>query len=331
MGNTLLSTQTCDNLSLLRGNDLLDLLEVVENTTIDYRDKLYLPPKLTFGVEIEYENVNRSSVKDFINNNNLSRWSSGRDSSLKTGGEIRSPILKDDKRTWEELKKICTYLKDQNANTSRNAGGHIHVGAPVIGDNIKSWQIFLKLYMLYEHIFYRFFYGDKINGRPFIKKYAPPIAEELYSVLEEINGIESSQEIEDIVPGEKYYSINFGHLDFFNLNDNFENNTFELRCPNATSEEIIWQNNINTFARMLLSSNSRIINEDFLNYKLKGFKPDIESQILYDEIFLKEALEFTDLIYDCNLDKVYFLRQYIKSFEKGFPSSEAILAKRFIK
>ena len=34
----------------------------------------------------------------------------------------------------------------------------------------------------------------------------------------------------------------------------------------------------------------------------------------YNEINLKKAIELGDLIFDNNLDKVYFLRQYIKSF-----------------
>ena len=33
--------------------------------------------------------------------------------------------------------------------------------------------------------------------------------------------------------------------------------------------------------------------------------------------YLEQAVELADLIFDNNLDKVYFLRQYIKSFEKG--------------
>ena len=37
----------------------------------------------------------------------------------------------------------------------------------------------------------------------------------------------------------------------------------------------------------------------------------------YSDIYLEQAVELADLIFDNNLDKVYFLRQYIKSFEKG--------------
>ena len=36
---------------------------------------------------------------------------------------------------------------------------------------------------------------------------------------------------------------------------------------------------------------------------------------MYDEIFLDQALEFADLIFTNNLDKIYFLKQYLKGFE----------------
>ena len=34
-----------------------------------------------------------------------------------------------------------------------------------------------------------------------------------------------------------------------------------------------------------------------------------------NKIYIDDALEFVDLIFDNNMDKIYFLRQYIKSFE----------------
>lgn len=36
---------------------------------------------------------------------------------------------------------------------------------------------------------------------------------------------------------------------------------------------------------------------------------------LYNEIYLNQALELCDLIFTNNTDKVYFLKQYLKSFK----------------
>lgn len=35
----------------------------------------------------------------------------------------------------------------------------------------------------------------------------------------------------------------------------------------------------------------------------------------YNLVYLNQALEFVDLIFENNLDKIYFLKQYLKSFE----------------
>ena len=44
------------------------------------------------------------------------------------------------------------------------------------------------------------------------------------------------------------------------------------------------------------------------------------------KIYVDDALEFVDLIFDNNMDKIYFLRQYLKSFEV---SDEYEIAKSF--
>ena len=37
----------------------------------------------------------------------------------------------------------------------------------------------------------------------------------------------------------------------------------------------------------------------------------------YNNIDIESAIELADLIFDKNIDKVYFLRQYIKNYEVG--------------
>ena len=329
MENVLLSDKRNDMFSTLRGNNLLDLLETVENQYIKYREGILIPKDVTFGLEIEYEEVSQKNVTKFINKN-ARQWNSGTDGSLRNGGEIRSPILTDEKKYWEELKKICEYLKKENANMSRNAGGHIHVGTPVLGNNVEGWRIFFKIIMLYENILYRFYYGDKLNGRPKISTYAQPISEELFENLEEINEATTVQELQDYVSSDRRSSINFNNVDFDDPDVKDYKNTIELRCPNATSEEVIWQNNVNTSTKMLIASGARVIDEDFLDYKLKKHVPDVDNPLMYNEIYLREALELVDLIFSNNLDKVYFLRQYLKSFQTGVEAPEAVLAKRFV-
>ena len=328
MTNVLLDANSCDNLANLRGNDLLELLNTVENLYVEYRDTLGLPKDVTFGTEIEYECLPRFLVNCYVETR-LPEWDSGRDGTCISGGEVRSPILVDEKQCWVELKKICKYLKGWNAIMNRHAGGHIHTGVQTLGGDVNAWRVFAKLYMLYEHVMMRFCFGDKINGRASLAQYAPPVANRIYERIDAINEAETAKEVLDELPYDKYGAINFGHIHNYSFGKR-DRNTIELRCPNATTEHTVWQNNINAFAKMQVSCKNLAINEDFLDHKIKKFKPK-KDKVYQNEVVLKSALEFSDLIFDNNLDKMYFLRQYIKNFQSGADAREAVFAKSFIK
>ena len=71
----------------------------------------------------------------------------------------------------------------------------------------------------------------------------------------------------------------------------------------------------------------QIIEIDIINRRLENSK-NIDYK-LYNEIDIEEALEFSDLIFDNNLDKVYFLIQYFKNFDYAY--QPLIKAKKFTK
>ena len=52
---------------------------------------------------------------------------------------------------------------------------------------------------------------------------------------------------------------------------------------------------------------------------------------MHDEVNLQNVLEFVDLVFDNNLDKIYFLRQYLKDFQNGYKINSAVKAKSFVK
>lgn len=331
MNKDFISSNRNDSFVLLRGLDLQDLLIQTKHFLLEYRSQLDLSDDLTFGIEIEYEGIPKIMVDNFIKKN-LNNWASEADGSLKSGGEIKSPIMCDNIKYWEELKRICDYLTKRKADTSHNAGGHIHIGAHMLGDDVKAWQHFLKLYIAYENVLFRFIYGDKISGRTQIFKYAPPIAHILHRNLIHINGAKTIDDIWQILPIVKYQALNFGHVNFSSLEDICYKNTIELRCPNATTNATIWQNNINAFSKMIICSKNKVMDEEFLDYKLNNeFYPYPYYEYLYNNINLKNVLEFVDLVFDNNLDKVYFLRQYLKDFQDNYNIKEAISAKRFVK
>lgn len=336
--STFIDDEKNDSFSSLRGIDLQELLLQVESFLLEYRNGLNLPNDLTFGIEIEYEGLSRIKTDKFVKKN-FSDWASDTDGTLMSGGEIISPIMTDNFKYWQELQKICKYLSRKGADTTHRAGGHIHIGTCGLGSGIDAWRQFLKLYMLYESVIFRFVNGDKINGRKEQTRFASPIADYLHCRLGNINSATSLQDIRNTLMSmhfkeihhlTRYTAINFTNVDFKNPDYNYEKNTIEFRSPNATTNAIIWQNNINAFAKILLVSKSGKLDEDFLDYKLENeFVPYTGNEYLYDIVNLKEVLEFVDLVFDNNIDKVYFLRQYLKNFQDGFGLKAAVKAKKF--
>ena len=237
-------------LSKTRGSKLEDALKEIDSFLLQYRDTLNLPNDVTFGVEIEYENVSKHFVDWYLSKNiaDLNHWISKYDSSLIIGGEINSPIMRDEKEYWNELKKICEYLTKKRADTRHNAGGHIHVGTKTIGDDVEAWRCFLKTYMLFEHVLFRFFYGDKISGRKKITHFAQPVADLLFNQLDSFSKTNSIMDIKYLIcVWDRLRSINF--LKTHISAESEKDNTIEFRCPNATVDHIIWQNNVNISQR----------------------------------------------------------------------------------
>lgn len=327
MKKSFLNLSQNDSFHVLRGLDLRELLFEIEKCRLKYADTLRLPKEVTFGVEIEYEKVSRDKVNRFIKRN-LDTWISKGEYSLLSGGELNSPKMTDKYENWQELKQVCDFLKRKGADTRHNAGGHIHIGSNILKSDIKAWQIFSKIYMLYESVLFRFLYGDKLNGRHEILDFAYPIADYIYFNLENINNAECMQDIRKIFPDNKLVALNTKHIDF--KSDISPNNTLEFRSPNSSTNAIIWQNDINALAKMVVTSSLKIVDEDFLDYKINhDFLPYSGNEYLYSVIDLKKVLEFVDLIFDNNIDKIYFLRQYFKNFQGSYDLKEAVSAKKF--
>ena len=147
---------------------------------------------LTFGIEIEYRDLRRDIVTEFINNYHP-RWESKKeDAIIKTsnnpllGGEVVSPILADTGENWQELAEICHFFTQNNAS-SLNTGAHIHIGANIFANNSTYFLRFIKLWCSYEHIIYRFCYGDYIYARDTLFEYSKPVSKELKFLIKTLN------------------------------------------------------------------------------------------------------------------------------------------------
>lgn len=310
-------------------HDYNDYLFQLKDYQIEYKDELNIDNNITFGIEIEYEGINESVVDDFINAN-YSDWESTSEQSISKGGEIISPILTDSKRIWKDIKDICTYLKNNNAITDNDAGAHLHIGSSILGENIKKWHTFLGLYTAFEDVLYKYSCGEQINMRKNVKVYAYPIAIDLAYIYKSIKATRNVKNLPLVLDVEhKFQGLNLKNTDFDNPSKYGQKNTIEFRMPNGTKEEVIWQNNVNTFIHLLKAQ----INKEQLAYikeEIEYIKEYYYNYEHYNYIDPKKAFLFADIIFNNNLDKTNFLKQYIKDM-KTTDSSSPVYAKKFIK
>ena len=318
-----IQTRRNDEFHRLNNLDLQELLVQVQNQKLEYRDSLDLPGDIEFQIAIQHNAENEREVE--LNY----KWDSKRIWNAATHYELLSPISKNTKEFWKELQQTCNILKKKYTYAAPNSAGHIKIGAATLYKDMEAWRVFLKLNAIYENVLYRFGYGEKINAREDISDDAKPIAKWLYTILPQINSAEKVQDLWLVLPKDKDIAIDFKELSYNWPGTSLEQqNYLKIKSPNGTFEEVIWQNNINAYAKMLDSARNKVINEEFLDYKLQR-KPI--PYFLYDSIHLQDALEFVDLVFDNNLDKIYFLRQYLKDFKEAFGMEKTIQAPSFIK
>ena len=295
-----------DSFSKFSKKDLEEIKKQIKESKLEYRNNVWFNGDVTIGLEIEYENVNKDLVDDYTIMN-CPFWNSSYDTTLTNGGEIKAPILTGSPSNWDELQKICLFLEEHDAVMNENAGGHIHIGSQILRGNIHYWRQFLKMYMIYEKDLLKFLFGEMKEGRKGLYFYAPPIAKAIYQELDTLNRCTSFEDIfYQVLPKDRNGAINFDNV---SLLDSIKRlgNTIEFRSPNGTSKAIIWQNNVNTLVKFLLSFTREEIDEEYLDYRLLN-EPSTTS-------CFEDTLQFIDMIFENNQDKIYFLKQYMKEFQ----------------
>lgn len=325
-----------DQFSKLRGIDLQELIVQIQNYLLDYRSSLNLPLDTSFGIGIGYSGLDPQKTRKHLKKQGLD-WNSD----YSYAGMIFSKELSDTKKSWEEIQTISEYLKKKHTKPHPYHGCIIQVDTGILGKDIDAWRRFCKLYTIYEDILFRFGYGEKINARKTILKDAQPLADFLYEDLGVINS--KTEVLSLIYPLQSYHienAINFKSINFYSdsfkayYEDFYEElaNVINFKSPNCTTDPIIIQNYINAYTKLVMAASKETIDEDLLDFKLQTDRSSYKNQPYdYDLIKLQKALEFVDLVFDNNLDKVYFLRQYFKDFMETYQREISIKSKNFVR
>lgn len=302
-------------LTKLSRDELKNILLFATTIELPLRKKLTFDKIYTYGTEIELENVKTKYIKEYLSKYESLAWILKKDYSLHKGIEIVSPVLYDTNDCWKELQEVCESTK-KLALVDKNCGAHVHVGAHILGRDTKAWLNFIKLWSVYENIIFRFAYGEFLNYRDSIIEYAPPISKGLwqdYQYLKKNNA--DLKEILYTIKYGKYYAVNFKNVKQEYCDKIKEGNTIEIRCCNGTQNAIIWQNYINFLLALFRYAKSDQFNDDILNKRHEQYVDIYDNIEMYNEIYLDQALELCDLIFDNNEDKIYFLNQYLKDFK----------------
>lgn len=314
-------------LSEISNSDKVYMLMLLKKYYLGLRKKIGIKEDITFGLEIEFEEAMLDPIDLGIDKYFKSGfWKMVPDGSLSNGSEIISPILNDSINTWIDLSTICDIV-DRNAYILDNSSAHIHIGTHILGNNPKYWRNFAILWATYENVINRFLYGEYVSGRSEIEKYAAPISKDFISKLDRIEDRAKMNNAnpmfrlfdngDDPVKYRRRKSVNFTNISRMQpyLYDwVYEMNTVEFRSPNGTVNPIIWQNNVNLITKLMLYCKSDKFNEEIINRRMREIiNEGIPSNMFkYSRIYMEQAIELADMIFDNNLDKIYFLRQYIK-------------------
>ena len=284
---------------------------------IIYRKSLDLPKNITFGVEIEYENIVVSTLSHLLleeskNDKWLKGWESKREFDIgeynhlgeEINGEVSSKILMDDEKNWGSLKNVLNIIRENDGIITEKCGGHVNIGTHILERKKEYFRNFLLLWILYEQEIYKFSSGDYVLVRYDYDRLLEKISEDI--------------DIKDIINIRKFnYFSKLPKCLFDKRHDVFIDGTIkkekalenriEFRIPNGSLEEEIWQNYINFFAKFLIACTKEL---------------DVEKTLYKIEKKEHNAVELADYVFNEEIDKENFLIQTLKTnkiYKKELP------------
>lgn len=277
--------------SYLLSNEENILNNLITPVTASELGKTKIDNKITIGVELECCNKeinNYTKTKTLLNYFDVKR-----DTSVRSGLEITSPIMHYDMENMTLLKSLCELLKENKFYTDSSCGGHIHIGSSYFTTK-EDYLMLLYLYNNCEEILYYITDRENTKKRPSFDRYATKSKEAYIGAIDEglFKKENFNKEITSIfekINPDRYRGLNFKNI------DSLTKQTIEFRMPNGEIEFTELLANIKLFSRLIEMSHKLNYLEKTDPIKVKAFligetKSDIEKlNLLLDILFTTES------------------------------------------
>ncbi len=311
------------NFKDLSKKDLELLFIKLNDYRLKYHKNIGVDPNISFGVELEFQDVLLYYVKKELSRDvKFQDWFIHEDKSCSyvvddfaVGGEISSPILHDSDIDWKVLAEVIQCLKKLKAQVTDETAFQVHVGAQIFAQDIQNVVNFVKLWCIFEHVIFKFSYGNHSVARSKILYFAHPIAEATQLKCQFIFNFLETLYCPKALNYDKKWALNFQNYSFLSLEEEI-NNDIEIRCANGLLDKAMIQNTIYFYLKLMLYVMSDHFDQEYIDYLFQNLH--VKNFEDYSKTYIEDALLLGDLIFDNSLDKINFLKQYIKKGEIVF-------------
>ena len=238
----------------------------------------------------------------------------------KIGAEIESPILNDTEDSWTKLLNACAFLRAIGCKVNKTCGGHIHIGANIMGVDEMAWKTLLNVWGKAEPMIYAMSNRrGEMTRKGAIRDYATKIEKAISSVdwsrikiKRERDLLELSLIMFGMDNFARYKAINLSNL------SNAYKNTIEFRLSNGTIDYNIIRENILLYARLIQMVKIHSIDPTRKKKQLEDFNEAFE----YGAPEIARIDQFLELVFDNEEERQIYYKRWLSKFDKRFLDGE---------
>ena len=319
------------------------LLESIPKKTKDTFDSspIGLPKEMTIGLELEFGGkgallLKHCSYDEIIQKLDLfsdrfeeiiSEWELKNEYTVKLGKELTSPKLKDTEECWQSVDEICWFLQSIECEINENCGGHIHIGANILGCDDNMWQNLFVIWNEAEEIIYKMSNAEndviRENALSEDFMWAGSTSDRLQEILD--NGNVHVNCEHDLYMLAKLWEDRDKSINLSNLGvGDCIYNTIEFRLPNGTIDAKTLKENVTLYGSILAICVARGKTPE---YKQEIFEHFSNRKIPEEE----KAQAFMDLLFDDEETKQIFMRRFYSVKDEKIYENIASTIPKFVR